>query len=67
MYGQFFAGTGLLSANNENSALIDHMVKTNDPECDFVFEDVKILDFTSYNEQIRFMLKISDLDMINRI
>ena len=37
---------------------MDHMVKTNDPECDFVFNDVKILDSGSYDEQIRFIESI---------
>ena len=52
------SGTGHLSANNVNSALIDHMVKTDDPECEFVFDDVKILDSGSYDEQIRFIESI---------
>ena len=59
VYERFFAsGTGHLSANNKNSALIDHMVKTGNPECDFVFDDVKILDTGSYDEQIRFIESI---------
>ena len=51
----FASGTGHLSANNKNSALIDHMVKIGNSECDFVFDDVKILDTGSYDEQIRFI------------
>ena len=47
-----------MSANNKNSAVIDHMVKTGNPECDFVFDDVKILDTGSYDEQIRFIESI---------
>ena len=59
VYERFFAsGTGHLSATNKNSALIDHMVNTNDPKCDFVFDDVKILDSGSYDEQIRFIESI---------
>ena len=59
VYERFFAsGTGHLSATNKNSALIDHMVKTGDPNCDFVFEDIKILDSGTYDEQIRFIESI---------
>ena len=59
VYERFFAsGTGHLAPNNKNSALLDHLVSTGDPNCDFVFNDLKILDTGSYDEQIRFIESI---------
>ena len=56
---RFFAsGTGHLAPNNQNSALLDHLMSTGDPNCDFVFNDVKILDSGTYDEQIRFIESI---------
>ena len=39
-------------------SLADHMVKTGNPECDFVFDDVKILDTGSYDKQIKLIESI---------
>ncbi|KAL5255371.1 hypothetical protein ACHWQZ_G014703 [Mnemiopsis leidyi] len=59
VYERFFAsGTGHLAPNNKNSALLDHLVSTGDPNCDFAFNDLRILDTGSYDEQIRFIESI---------
>ena len=34
------------------------MVKKGNPEFDFVFDDVQILDTGTYNEQIRFLIPL---------
>ena len=48
--------TGHLAPNDQNSALWDHLV--GDPNYDFVFIDVQILDSGAYDEQIRFIESI---------
>ena len=59
VYERFFtSGTGHLAPNNKNSALLDHLISTGDPKCEFVFNDLKILDSGSYDEQIRFIESI---------
>ena len=50
--------TGHLHPNNADSALHGHVASSNDPECGFHFEDVKILETGKYDEQIRFIESI---------
>ena len=55
LYERFYAsGTGHLSPNNADSALLEHIMDSGDPECAFKFEDTKILDRGSNDEEIRF-------------
>ena len=59
VYERFFvSGTGHLAPNYQNSALLDHLVSAGDPNYDFVFIDVQILDLGAYDEQIRFIESI---------
>ncbi|KAL5246892.1 hypothetical protein ACHWQZ_G018935 [Mnemiopsis leidyi] len=56
LYERFHAsGTGHLHPNNIESALLKHCVESNDPECAFHFDDVKILESGRFDEEIRFI------------
>ena len=52
------SGTGHLHPNNVDSALLKHMSESEDASCKFVFEDVKILDGSKYDEQLCFIESI---------
>ncbi|KAL5248218.1 hypothetical protein ACHWQZ_G017410 [Mnemiopsis leidyi] len=59
LYERFHAsGTGHLHLNNIESALLKHCVESNDPECAFHFDDVKILESGRFDEEIRFIESI---------
>lgn len=59
LYERFHAsGTGHLHPNNIESALLKHCVESNDPECAFHFDDVKILESGRFDEEIRFIESI---------
>ena len=59
LYERFYAsGTGHLHPNNKDSPLIKHCLKTGDPECDFNFKNVKILERGRYDEEICFIESI---------
>ena len=51
-------GMGHLNSTNTSSAFLRHIVETNDPDCKFVFENVKILEACKYDEQLRFIESI---------
>ena len=59
LYERFHAsGSGHLHPHNVDSALLNHINKSTDPDCAFHFEDVKILDTGRYDQEIRFMESI---------
>ena len=53
-----FSGSGHLHPNNVDSALLNHINKSGDPDCAFHFEDVKILETGRYDQEIRFIESI---------
>ena len=56
LYERFHAsGSGHLHPNNVDSALLNHINKSGDPDCTFHFEDVKILETGRYDQEIRFI------------
>ena len=59
LYERFHAsGSGHLHPHNVESALLNHINKSTDPDCEFHFEDVKILETGRYDQEIRFMESI---------
>ena len=59
VYERFHAsGSGHLHPNNVDSALLQHLNESGDPECAFSFEDVKILEAGRYDQEIRFIESI---------
>ena len=44
--------------HNVESALLNHINKSTDPDCVFHLEDVKILEAGRYDQEIRFMESI---------
>ena len=59
VYEHFHAsGSGHLHPNNVDSALLQHLNESGDPECAFSFEDVKILEAGRYDQEIRFIESI---------
>jgi hypothetical protein len=55
------SGTGHLSETESDRALINHLLESNDLECSFKFDDIKILETGRYDEQIRFIESIIPL------
>ena len=59
LYKRFHAsGSGHLHPNNVDSAPLNHIKKSRDPDCAFHFEDVKILEAGRYDQEIRFIESI---------
>ena len=59
VYERFHAsGTGHLNETNSDSALIKHLLESDDSECSFKFDDIKILETGRYDEQIRLIESI---------
>ena len=59
LYERFHApGTGHLAPNNTNSALLNHLCESDNPDCSFKFEDVKILETASNDYQLRYIESI---------
>ena len=59
LYERFYAsGTGHLSLNCANSALLNHLCESENPKCSFNFEDVKILETARHGLQLRYMESI---------
>ena len=52
------SGSGHLHPNNVESALLNHINSSGDPDCAFHFDDVTILDSGRYNQEIRFIESI---------
>ena len=59
LYERFHAsGSGHLLPNNVDSALLNHINKSGDPDCAFHYADVKILETGRYDLEIRFIESI---------
>ena len=58
LHERFYSSSGHLHPSNTNSALLGHLDKTRDPECEFVFSKVKILDSAKYDFKLRYVESI---------
>ena len=59
VYERFFtSGIGHLAPNNANSAVLSHLNESANPSCSFNFDDIKIVETGSSDEQIRFIESI---------
>ena len=59
LFERFHAsGSGHLHPNNVDSALLNYINKSGDPDCAFHFEDVKVLETGRYDQKIRFIESI---------
>ena len=59
LYERFHAsGSGHLHPNNTESALLNHINRSGDPDCAFHFDDIKVLDSGRYDQEIRFIESI---------
>ena len=54
LYERFYSSSGHLHPSSKNSALLAHLDITGDPQCEFVFNDVKILDSARTDFKLRF-------------
>ena len=52
LYERFYGSYGHLNPKTKKSALHDHMMSTNDSECGFDFDKIKILDASSVDYSI---------------
>ena len=58
LYERFYGSSGHLNPKTINSALHSHISETNDPECEFVFDDIKILGSSTHDLRLRYMESI---------
>ena len=56
VHAKFYAsGTGHLNPNNLNSGLLNHINLSDDPDCNFNFEDITILESERHDQEIPFI------------
>ena len=53
VFERFYGSGGHLNPHTEDSALLGHLIESGDPECDFVFNDIKILDSCSPSRDLQ--------------
>jgi len=53
LFERFYGSNGHLNPKTINSALLDHISESGDPDCEFVFESIKILDSSSVDYRLR--------------
>ena len=53
LHERFYGPNGHLNPKTKKSALLDHMMGTNDPDCEFIFDDIKILDSSNIDFKLR--------------
>ena len=53
LHERFYGFNGHLNPKTKKSALHDHMMSTNDSECGFDFDKIKILDASSVDYRLR--------------
>ena len=59
LYERFFqSGIGHLHPNNANSALLNHLNETDDPDCSFQFENVKVVETGRTDLELRYIESI---------
>ena len=58
LYERFYGSNGHLNPKTVSSALLDHISESQDPECEFDFESIKILDTSSVDYRLRIIESI---------
>ena len=58
VHERFYGTGGHLNPSTTSSALLKHLNESGDPECKFIFDDIKILDPCSHDLKVRFMESI---------
>ena len=58
LFERFYGSNGHLNPRTQKSALIDHVVSTGDPECNFEFNTIKILDNCDVDYRLRIIESI---------
>ena len=53
LYERFYGSNGHLNPKTISSALLDHISESQDPDCEFKFDDIKILDTSSVDYRLR--------------
>ena len=53
LYERFYGSNGHLNSKTVNSALLGHIVESQDSECGFDFDSIKILDKSSVDYRLR--------------
>ena len=53
LFERFYGSNGHLNPKTVSSALLDHISGSQDPECEFNFDDIKILDTSSVDYRLR--------------
>ena len=54
LFERFYSSNGHLHPSTSDSALLGHLTESGDPECDFDFNTVKILDSARPDYKLRF-------------
>ena len=55
LYERFYGSNGHLNPTTKDSKLQEHITNSGDPLCQFVFEDVKILDSSHHDLRLRYI------------
>ena len=58
LFERFYGSNGHLNPKTINSALLDHISQSNDPECEFNFDSIKILDTSSVDYRLKIVESI---------
>ena len=58
LYERFFESNGHLNPKSLNSPLLNHIASSGDPDCKFVFDDIKIIDTAEKDLDLRFIESI---------
>ena len=58
LHERFYSSSGHLHPSSSNSALLGHFDRTGDPECEFIFNNIKILDSAKYDYKLRYVESI---------
>ena len=58
LHERFYSSSGHLHPSSSNSALLGHFDRTGDPECEFIFNNIKILDSAKYDFKLRYVESI---------
>ena len=58
LYERFYSSNGHLNPATKDSKLLGHKQNSGDPECDFVFEEIKIIDSSHHDLRLKYIESI---------
>ena len=58
LYERFYDSNGHLNSKTRGSKLLEHMNTSGDPKCKFVFDNIKILDYSNDDKRLKYIESI---------